>query len=428
MWVDYGYALGFPRLIDEHLARRAGELERVKIRAALADTEPEVLRSDPGQEHFIYNSFHLSAAERRHHDAGRCSYIPCGLGETPRVYREMREDRPNIAFVQVTPMDGQGFFNFGASISYEKALCDVARTVVLEVSESQPWVNGGRDEVIHISEADFVVENKRYQLAERPEPPVTQADERIAAHVTDLIEDESTIELGIGGIPTAIGRLLIGSGLKNLGIHTGSITDGVVDLINAGIVTCAKKTINPGKVVLTTLHGTRKLYDFVNRNPMMAGYSCEYTHALNVIAQNKKQVCINNALRVDLRGQVCSESVGTRQISGTGGQLDWTRGAHASPGGKAFTCLYSTYLDKDGRLKSNVVPTLEPGDMVTVPAVEVTHVVTEFGIVNLTGKTVWQRAKLLISIAHPDFRAELEEAADKLNVLTKGSRHLGFDG
>jgi len=202
----------------------------------------------------------------------------------------------------------------------------------------------------------------------------------------------------------------------------------VVDLISAGIVTCARKTLHPGRVVLTTLHGTRKLYRFVDRNPMIAGFCCDYTHNMNVIAQNAKQVGSNTALRVDLRGQGCSESAGTRQISGTGGQLDWVRGAHASAGGKAITCLYSTYVDGKGQRKSNIVPLLEHGDMVTVPATEVSWVVTEFGAVNLRGRTTWQRAKLLISVAHPDFRAELEEAAERINLITQGTRSLGAAG
>ena len=428
MWVDYGYSLGFPRLIDEALAQRASDLERVKVRAALADTEPQVLLANPEQQHFIYSSWHLSAAERRHHDRGNCSYIPSSLGEIPGMFRQGLADRPDIAFVQVTPMDKDGYFNFGASIAYQKALCDAARAVVLEVSESQPWVNGGRDEVIHISRVDHVVENTKYALAERPDPPVKKTDEMIATHVADLIEDEATIEIGIGAIPTAIANLLMKSGLKDLGVHSGSITDGVVDLIKAGIVTCAKKSLHPGKVVLTTLHGTRKLYDFVDHNPMIAGFSCDYTHARDVIAQNRTQICINNALRVDLKGQVCSESVGARQISGTGGQLDWIRGAHASPGGKAITCLYSTYTDGEGQRKSNIVPTLELGDMVTVPATDISWIVTEFGAVNLRGQTTWQRAKLLISVAHPDFRAELEEAARRINVVLAGARRPGSTG
>jgi len=314
MWVDYGYSLGFPRLIDEALAQRASDLERVKIRAALADTEPQVLLADPGQEHFIYSSWHLSAAERTHHDQGICSYLPSSLGDIPAMFRQGLADRPDIAFVQVTPMDKDGYFNFGASIAYQKALCDAARTVVLEVSESQPWVSGGRDEVIHISAIDHVVENTRYPLAERPDPPVKKTDEMIAGYVASLIEDESTIEIGIGAIPTAIANLLMNSGLKDLGIHSGSITDGVVDLIRAGIVTCAKKSLHPGKVVLTTLHGTRKLYDFVNHNPMIAGFSCDYTHARDVIAQNHRQICINNALRVDMRGRCQRSSVSVRSL------------------------------------------------------------------------------------------------------------------
>lgn len=204
MWIDYGYALGFPRLIDEKLAQRAAELEKVKIRAALADTEPQVLRADPEQEHFIYNSWHLSASERRYHDRGCCTYIPSNLSEIPRMYREWLHDEVDIAFIQVTPMDKHGYFNFGASIAYEKALCDVAKTVVVEVSESQPWLSGGYGEIIHVSQVDYIVENTQYELAERPDPPITKADKMIAGYIVDLIEDESTIELGIGGIPTAV--------------------------------------------------------------------------------------------------------------------------------------------------------------------------------------------------------------------------------
>jgi acyl-CoA hydrolase len=293
---------------------------------------------------------------------------------------------------------------------------------VLEVTPSQPWVHGGRGHVIHISEADFIVENGIYGVPECPDPPVTRADELIAEHVGNLMDDGSTIELGIGAIPTAIANLLMGSGLKDLGVHSGSITDGVVDLIRAGIVNCSRKTLHPGKVVLTALRGTRKLYDFADHNPMIAGFSCDYTHACEVIARNEKQMCINNALRVDLKGQVCSESRGTRQLSGTGGQLDWIRGANASPGGKAITCLYSTYRNRDGQLVSNIATMLEHGDTVTVPATEVSWVITEFGAVNLEGQATWQRARLLVSIAHPDFRAELDEAADRLNLTTRGTR------
>ncbi|MFC2060583.1 acetyl-CoA hydrolase/transferase family protein [Chloroflexota bacterium] len=424
MWIDYGYICGFPILVDYELAKRAKELEKVEIRAYLSLVEPQVLKVDPAQEHFIYHSWHLSGIERGYHDKGGCSYIPSNLSEIPGMYRERLRDKVDIAFIEVTPMDKYGYFNFGASISYQKALCDAARTVVVEVNESQPWIYGGRDEVIHISQVDYIVENNEYEIAELPMAPPTKTDGAIAEHIASLIEDGATIELGIGNIPNTVGSLLVKYGLKDLGIHTGIVTDCMIDLIEAGVVTGRKKTLNPGKVVTASVAGSRKLYDYVTHNTMIAGFPSDYTHNIFIIAQNNQQICINSALRIDLTGQVSSESIGRRQISGTGGQLDWTRGAQMSAGGKAILCLYSTNKDKDGKLMSNIVPTLELGDTVTVPRSDVSYVVTEFGVVDLKAKSIWQRAKLLISIAHPDFRAELEEDAHKANLLARSTAHL----
>ncbi len=427
MWIDYGYICGFPLLLDEKLAKRAHELERVKIRVYMSLTEPQVLKVDPNQEHFIYNSWQLSAMERKYHNMGCCSYIPSNLGEIPRIYREWLKDEVDIAFIEVTPMNEYGYFNFGASIGYQKAICDVARTVIVEVNESQPWVYGGYDESIHISQIDYIVENEQYEIAELPVAQATKSDEEIAELIANLIEDEATIQLGIGGIPNIVGKLLIKYGLKDLGIHTGVFTDSMIDLIEAGVVTGMKKSLNPGKAVHTCALGSRRLYEYINHNTMLAGFPVSYTHNLYVMAQNKKLVAINSALKVDLKGQVCAESTGHRQISGTGGQLEWTRGALLSPGGKAFICLHSTHKDKDGKLVSNIIPALELGDIVTVPGSDVSYIVTEFGVVNLKGKSTWQRAKLLISIAHPDFRDELEEAARRANLITRGTHGLGED-
>ncbi len=425
MWIDYGYICGFPLLIDEELAKRAPELKNVKIRAYGSLTEPNVLKVDPKQEHFIYHSGQLSRAERKYYDKGYCLYIPFNLSEGGRLYREWLKDEVDLAFIEVTPMNEHGYFNFGAAISYEKAICDVARTVVVEVNESQPWVYGGYDEAIHISEVDYIVENNKYKIAEVPVLQPTEVDERIAEHIANLIEDGATIELGIGGIPNMVGNLLIKYGLKDLGIHTGTLTDSMIDLIEAGVVTGKKKGLNPGKVVHTCAIGSRRLYEYMAHNTMLAGFPVDYTHNLNIIAQNNKQVCINSALKVDLKGQVCAESVGLRHISGTGGQLDWTRGAYMSPGGKAFICLHSTHEGRDGKLRSNITPTMELGDTVTIPSVDVPYIVTEFGAVNLKGKSTWQRARLLISIAHPDFRDELEEAARRMKLITQGASRLG---
>jgi acyl-CoA hydrolase len=426
MWVDYGTICGFPSMIDEELAKRVHELEEVKIRAENSLTQlPNV---DPKQEHFIYNSWFFSRAERKYHDVGNCSHIPFHLGEGPRMYREWLKDEVDIAFIEVTPMDERGYFNFGVAITREKAMCDVAQTVVVEVNESQPWVYGGYDEAIHISEVNYIVENNKYKIAEVPVAQVTKTDEEIAEHIANLIEDGATIQLGIGGIPNAIGKLFIKHGLKDLGIHTEMFTESMLDLIEAGVVTNRKKSLNPGKAVHCFAAGSRRLYQFMNNNAMLAGFPVDYTNNPYIIAQNKKQVAINNALRVDLRGQVCSESAGYRHISGTGGQLEFTRGAYMAPGGKAFICLRSTHEEKDGKLRSNITPTMELGDTVTVPRTDVSYVVTEFGAVNLKAKSDWQRAKLLISIAHPDFRDELEEAATRMNLISLGTAKLAYGG
>jgi acyl-CoA hydrolase len=419
MWIDYGAICGFPSLIDEKLMERVHDLRGVKIRAEHSHTQlPKV---DPDQEHFIYNSWFLGKVEREYHRLGCCSYIPFGLSEGPRMYREWLKDEVDITFIEVTPMDEEGNFNFGTSITRQKAACDVAKTVVVEVNEHQPWVYGGYDEVVHISQVDHIVENYEYKIPEFPAEPVTREDEAIAEYLAEQIGNGATIQLGVGAIPNVVGKLLIKHGLQDLGIHSEMFNDSMMELIEAGVVTGSKKSLNPGKAVHCFAAGSERLYKFMNRNPVLAGFPVDYTNEPYIIAQNEKQVAINSALRVDLRGQVCSESVGCRQISGTGGQLEFTRGAYMSPGGKAFICLHATRRTKDGKMISNIVPTLELGDMVTVPASDVSYIVTEYGMVNLKGKSTWQRAKLLISLAHPDFRDELEAAARKENFITRGT-------
>jgi len=424
MWIDYGAICGFPSLIDEKLAKRASELERVKTRAEHSHTQlPKV---DPKQEHFIHNSWFFGAVERQYGDMGCCSYIPFNLSEGPRIYREYLKNEVDITFIEVTPINEHGYFNFGAAITRAKAVCDVARTVVVEVNETQPWVYGGYEEVIHISQVDYIVENNEYRIPEFPAETITKTGEDIAHHVVELIEDGATVQLGVGAIPQSVGKLLIKYGLKDLGIHTEMFGEVMVDLIEAGVVTSRRKSLHPGKAVHCFAIGSRRAYQFMNHNRAVAGFPADYTNDPYIIAQNNKQIAINNALRIDLTGQVCSESIGYRHISGTGGQLDFTRGAYMSPGGKAFICLYSTHKDKNDKLRSNIMPTLEVGDAVTVPRTDISHVVTEFGVVNLKGKSTWQRAKLLISIAHPDFRDELEETAQRTNLITAGTVKLGY--
>jgi acyl-CoA hydrolase len=424
MWIDYGAICGFPSLIDERLAARAKELKDVKIRAEHSHTV--IPRHDPSQQHFIHNSWFLGKVERDYYKNGACSYIPFGLSEGPRMYRQWLKDAVDITFIEVTPMDENGNFNFGAAVTRQKAACEVAKKVVLEVNEYMPWVFGGYDEVVNIKDVDYIVENYEYKIPEFTADVITPGDEAIAELLAEQIEDGATIQLGVGAIPSVIGRLMIKHNKKDLGIHSEMLNDSMMELIEAGVVTGNRKTLNPSRAVFCFAAGSEKLYKFMDKNLSLAGFPVDYTNEPYIIAKNEKQIAINGALRIDLRGQVCSESVGTRQISGTGGQLEFTRGAYMSKGGKAFICLHAARKSKDGKLISNIVPTLEQGDMVTVPASDVSHVVTEYGIINLKGKSIWQRAKALISIAHPSFREELTQAAIKVGFITKGTVGLGW--
>jgi len=419
MWIDYGSILSFPSLVDEELAKRTAELEKVKVRSCLSLRDPEILKADSEGEHFIYNEWHVSEFTRKHQDNGCCSYIPYNLSEGPGLFRHNYAGGSDIAFVEVTPMSKQGFFNFG-SVEKNKAMCDIAGTVVVEVNNSMPWLLGGYDESIHISQVDHIVENDKYAIHESLPVEPSEVDVLIAKRVAELIDDESTIQLGIGGLPDEVGRLLIERGARDLGVHTEMFTESMMEMFEAGVITNRKKTLNPGKAVCTFVIGSRKLYDFVDHNNMISALSVDYTNSPSVIAQNQRQVSVNSALAVDLLGQVSSESSGHRHISGTGGQLDFVRGAYLSPGGKSIICLPSTYKDKAGAITSRIVLDHPPGTVVTVPRTDVSYVATEFGVVNLKGKTVWERALALIELAHPDFREGLEEQAREYNIIPKG--------
>ncbi len=231
-------------------------------------------------------------------------------------------------------MDKEGNFNFG-TVEKNKAICDMAKTVVAEVNQSMPWLSGGYDECIHISQVDYIVENDKFEIPELLFPQPTEVDRVIAKHVAELIEDESTIQIGIGGLPNEVGRLLIERGAKDLGIHTEMFAESLMEMLKAGVVTNRRKSLHPGKAVCSFVIGSRRLYDFVDHNTMIAAFPIDYTNDPYIVAQNRKQIAVNSAIEVDLQGQVSSESHGYRHISGTGGQLELTRGAYASPGGKA---------------------------------------------------------------------------------------------
>ena len=280
----------------------------------------------------------------------------------------------------------------------------------------------GQEDCIHISEVDVVVEGEHKPLAQLPVPPATEIDEKIASLLLPHIPDGATIQLGIGGMPNSVGKLMAESDLKDLGMHTELLSDGFVDLYEAGKLTNSRKTLHRGKGVFGIALGSQRLYDWVGENQGLLSFPMDYVNQPSVMAQMENMISINNCIAIDLYGQVSSESAGTRHISGTGGQLDFSTGAYDAPGGKGFICMTSSYRDKTGNLKSRILPKFTEGDIITTPRTQAFYIVTEYGIVNLAGRSTWERAELLISLAHPDFRDELIAAADKQKIWRNSNR------
>jgi acyl-CoA hydrolase len=416
-WVDYGFGLGQPDLFDGALAARAAELHGVKIRSCLSLRPRAVLEADPAGDHFLWFNWHFSGYDRQQHDRGRCNYIPMNFGEAPDYYRRFIE-RVDVACLKTCPMDAHGYFNFGGAVTYQKAMVERARTVVVETCEAMPYVFG-QEAAVHASEVDFVIDGGSGSIPEVENPAATDVDHKVAALIAAEIEDGACLQIGIGGMPNAVCTLLRDAGVRDLGIHTEMLVDGMIDLVEAGLVSGARKAINPYQVVFTFAAGSHRQYAFIDRNPAVHASPVDYTNLPQNIMRNDRVVSINNTTEIDLQGQSASETAGHRHLTGTGGQLQFVRGAYASRGGKSFMCLASTW-ERGGERKSRIVCTLTPGNVVTTPRTDVMYVVTEYGIVNLKGKSVAERAKALIAIAHPDFREELERAARETGLLPKG--------
>ena len=412
-WVDYTSNIGFPVLLDQALAERREELTDVKIRGNLINGPIETVECDPTREHFYYNSWHLSAYERKLCDRGLCNFIPMIFRNVVPYYRYFLT--VNVAMMCVTPMDKHGYFNLSSATGVAKGILDKADIVLVEVNEHLPHIYGGFDESIHISEVDYVVEGEHPPLPEFPIHPPTKEDIAIADHILPFIRDGAVLQLGIGSLPNVIGAEIAKSDLKDLGMHTELGGDAYYELYKAGKLTNRLKNINRGKGVLGMAFGSRDFYTWIDQNPGVIACPLEYVNAPETIAQMDNVISINNCIAVDLYGQISAESAGTRQISGTGGQLDFLTGAAMSHGGKAFITMTSCYRDKDGVRHSRIVPTFM-GDIVTSPRSQVYYLVTEYGAVNLTGRTTWERAEMLISIAHPDFREELIAAAERQKI------------
>jgi acyl-CoA hydrolase len=417
MWLDYGASLCQPEVFDRALAARITELTNVKIRHCLTMRPRAVQEADPLGHHVHSFSLHFAAYDRRMHDAGRCNYIPVNLGEIPDYYRRFI-DPVDLVVLKTCPIDAQGDFNLSAANLWHRAVIERARLVIVETSRGLPYVYG-EETGLHVSEVDYVIHGDDAPAPELPNPPATEIDAVVARRIAAEIEDGDCLQIGIGGMPNAVCALLLESGVSDLGVHTEMMTDGLAALYKAGRITGARKKLNPGKTVYTFALGSRYLYDTLDRNRDMHCCPVDYTNAPHIIMQNDRVISINNTTQIDLQGQAASESDGHRHISGTGGQLQFVRGAYASKGGKSFICLSSTY-EKRGDRRSRIVLNLTSGNVVTTPRSDVMFVVTEYGIVNLKGKSVAERAKVLIGIAHPDFREDLERQAYEHRLIPHG--------
>lgn len=392
-------AAATPKILTDALAKRANELRGVEVSHIL--TSDYAAYADPAlRESFYVNSFFLSANVRHIIKEGNGSFTPVFLGELPKLFYDRIVPIDGV-FISVSPPDKHGYCSLGTSAEACIAAMKYAKYIIAQENENMPRTFG--DTQIHISQITHLVKHNSELYGLETSEISSGIDEKIAQNIVPLIEDGSTIQVGIGAIPDAVLKRL--SHLKNLGVHTELLTNGFVDLIEKGVITGSQKKIDKEKVVCTFMFGSKKLYDFADNNPMLRVKGSDYTNNPHIIAQNPKMISINSAIEVDITGQVCADSIGTKMYSGVGGQLDFVRGASQSKGGKAIIALPS--ITKNG--ESRIVPILKPGAGVVTSRFHIQYVATEYGIAELQGKTLAQRQKALIEIAHPNHREQIEK-------------------
>ena len=411
-WVDYGFGGGFPELMDKAIAARKGELKDVKIRGGLVICPRiEVVEQDPEQSAFRYYSWHIGDYERKLQSRGLCEFIPMILRFLPDLYRY--HIRCDVACVPVSRPDENGYCGLGISNYAWRTIFENARTVIFEINEHLPMLQGvDGSHRVHLSEAAYIVEGEHEPLPLRSYKDPSPIDIEIAKHVVKEIPDGATLSLGVGGVPFTVAKMLAESDLKDLGCHTGTISDAFLALHKAGKLTNARKEIDTGRSTWNLAMGSQELYDWLAAEPdLFRPSDVDYVHSPERMSKINNFVGIMGGEQLDLMGQENAESAGKRQLSGIGGQLDFLEGAYRSKGGKGFICLNSARKDKEGNLKSNIVPFIPGGSVVSGPRTMIQYVATEYGVVKLSGLTVKERAQAMISIAHPDFREELARYA-----------------
>lgn len=418
-WVDFSQTCSFPSDLDAALARRYGSIKDVKIRNAIAMKPVQVVEQDPTHQSFTYNAWHCSGIDRKYIDKGMAYFSPMMFRNCGSYYR--RGQAPvNVAMITVAPMDKDGNFSFGLTNCCQKEMLDAADTIILEVNPEMPVIYGLANDHIHISQVDCVVESTS-PICTVANREANEVDKKIADNIFPFIHDGDTLQLGIGGIPNALGSLIAESDLKDLGMHTELMSDGYLDLYRAGKITNKRKKLQCGKGVFSICNGSRELYQFLDRNMDILSAPMYYVNNPETIRQLDYFVSINGCIAVDLFGQASSESVGTRQISGTGGQLDFVTGAYAADHGRSFLAMPSSRVDTDGVRHSNIVPKFIGGEIITTPRAQTMYIVTEYGAINIAGLTTWQRAEEIINIAHPDFREELIKAAEAQHIWRRSN-------
>ena len=408
-WVDYGFGAGFPELLDRALAGRKGDVRDVKIRGGLV-IRPwiEVVEQDPEQQSFTYYSWHIGDYERKLQSRGLVRFMPAMLRSLPYLYRD-KHIRCDVAFVPVSRPDGEGYCGLGISNYAWRTIFESARTVIFEINEKLPRLQGvDGSHRVHLSEADYVVEGEHEPLPQRSYREPSETDLQIAKLVVEEIPDGAVLSLGVGGVPFTVAKLLAQSDRRDLGCHTGTISDAFLELWKAGKLTNARKEVDRGWSTWNLAMGSQELYDWLDREPQLfRPGDVDCVHSVERISRMSNVISINGGVEVDLMGQENGESAGTRQLSGIGGQMDFLEGAYRSKGGKGFVCLNATHKKKDGTLKSNIVPCIAGGSTVSAPRTMIQYVATEYGVAKLSGKTLRERAEALAAIAHPDFREEL---------------------
>ena len=421
-WVDYGWCNGTPDALDKALAKRTDELNDIKLRGGILLKPLAVFDREDAGEHFTWNSWHMGGIERKLIARGCSFYSPIRYSELPRYYRDGAA-KVNVAMFQVAPMDAHGYFNFGPNASHLGAVCEVADIIIVEVNENMPRCLGGTEVGVHISKVNYIVEGSNPPIGELGGGgAATEVDKKVAQLIVDQIPNGACLQLGIGGMPNAVGSLIAESDLKDLGVHTEMYVDAFVDIAKAGKITGAHKAIDRYRQVYGFGAGTKKMYDYMDENPELMSAPVAYTNDIRSISALDNFISINNCVDLDLFGQISSETSGTKHISGAGGQLDFVLGAYLSNGGKSFICCSSTFTDKQGVMHSRIRPTLAEGSVVTDTRANTHFIVTEYGMVNVKGLSSWEKAEAIISIAHPDFRDELIKEADKMHIWRRSNK------